>query len=207
MESRLEEEELRYYNQDLFAKTALKILYERAQEEADVFKTLFKTRDALIAKAPENIVLRNTTEAFLTKLSLHNIHEESRKKYVDILSEIENTEHGVKTNTARKVKTGKIIFVHSLNNHLVAAAEHVSRYKKATLHMVNHHPHGTGEILYQDLKKRQKKPRADLSGRDNKRTFDQNSGIFQGKSAKDCCFPSLRRKAVKFSAFGLYGDR
>ncbi|MEK6916279.1 MAG: hypothetical protein AABW92_00910 [Nanoarchaeota archaeon] len=153
----MEEEFLRHYNQDLFAKTALKVLYDRAQEDGDTFKILFKTRDALITKAPENIVLRNTTEAFLTKLSLHDIREESRKKYTKILSEMDSAEQELKTNTAKKIKSGKTIFIHSFNNQLIAAAEHVSRYKKATLRMIDHHPLKFGKRYYEDLKTRQRK--------------------------------------------------
>ena len=139
MELLLKREELKYYNQDVFASAAVRTLFSISQQKEDEkkFSNLFETRDLLKSQQPHNIVLHNATTHFLLGLSKKQLKEESKEKYESTIKSLKETNKAVAQTGAKRIKTGSNIFISSFNNQLVSILLNAAKYKQFTVFAVN----------------------------------------------------------------------
>ena len=155
MELLLNKSLINYYNQDLVAKAGIATLYDvsKHSEEKDLFKKLFDTKTILLENHPDNIVLKNSIDFFLYKLPLPGFKEETKKKYINFLKELENSNKELSRIGARKIRAGSTVFVHSINNHIINILLEASANKKIKVHALEHSPFYFGKILMKKLAK------------------------------------------------------
>ena len=139
MELLLNREELKYYNQDVFANAAVRTLFSISQQKEDEkkFSKLFETRDILKNQQPHNIVLHNATTQFLLGLSKKQLKEEAKEKYDSTLKSIKEANKNVAQIGAKRIKTGSNVFISSFNNQLVSILLNAAKHKQFTVFAVN----------------------------------------------------------------------
>jgi len=154
MDLLLDENFLRYYNQDLIAKAGIKTIYDQIITSSNdtVFDKIFKTKEVLLRKNPENIVLRNFITYFLSNFNRYDFKESSKKKYFYLLRKL----NGINTDIAevgnKKIKPSSKVFVHSINNQIYSILKKASRYKDFEIRTIEHSPFKFGEYLSKKLK-------------------------------------------------------
>ena len=138
MELLLDREELKYYNQDVFASAAVRTLFEVTQqkEDKDPFNKLFETRNILKNQQPHNIVLHNTTALFLLEISKNRLKEDAKEKHNSIIKLIKDTNKNVAQIGAKRIKTGSTVFISSFNNQLVSILVNAAKHKQFTVFVV-----------------------------------------------------------------------
>jgi len=141
MELLLDREELKYYNQDIFAKTAVKTLFDVSQQPnvENKFAKMFQALDFLQNQQPHNIVVSNAAKHFLFGLSEHNIEEHSKEKYDLTLKLIKENNKNVALIGAKKIKAGSSVFISSFNNQLVSILIKAAKHKQFTVFAVKEH--------------------------------------------------------------------
>ena len=144
---------LRFYNQDLIAKSGVKSLYDMSLDEKDeaIFKKLFESRELLLQKNPENIVLRNSMNYFLGRLPTRNILDEIKSKNTEVIHKINKMNSEASIIGAKKIKPGSTVFVHSINNNLLEILMHAAKYKHFSVRTVRHMPFMLGSALKKKL--------------------------------------------------------
>ena len=154
MELLLNREELKYYNQDVFASAAVRTLFSISQQKEDEkkFSNLFETRDILKKQHPHNIVLHNATTHFLLGLSKKQLKEEAKEKYESTIKLIKEANKNVAEIGAKRIKTGSNVFISSFNNQLVSILLNAAKYKQFTVFAVNNEKN----IVYSTLSKKLK---------------------------------------------------
>jgi len=154
MEKSLNQESLKHYNQDIFAKTAISTLAHIAEDldEKQAFKILFNTKNILLNKYKYNIVVKNAIDYFFHKLHNINIKEETKQKYYSFLEYIENSNKRISQAGFKKVKDDSQIFVHSINNQVYEILKLASNNKKFKLNFVEHKPFEMDKAFGKKLK-------------------------------------------------------
>jgi len=165
---------LRYYNQDLIAKSGIKTLYDVSQDKdnKEIFKKLFESKKLLLNKHPDNIVLRNAINLFLHKLNTHKIKKEIQLRKDNLSKRLDNINKDVALLGSKKIKPGSSVFIHSINNQIMEIIKRASQYKKFSINLVEHSPLMFGKILKEKLKKLDIKVFFDLSIRDAVKSSD-----------------------------------
>ncbi|MFH2021136.1 MAG: hypothetical protein ABIJ34_06980 [archaeon] len=140
MELFLDREHLNYYNQDIYAKSAVQVLFSTSQEE-NAFEKLFMTKDYF---SKSNIVLQNAISFFLQNLTSLNIKEEGKSRRKEILSNLTLINKQLAVNGAKKIRRNNHVFLHSMNNHLTDLALCAAKNNDFTINLLVHHPFGFG---------------------------------------------------------------
>ena len=152
MENLLDKEALKYFNQDVITKAGIQVLFNSSED----FKKLFLTKKNLLEQNPENIVLHNSINYFLSNLSKHNLKKEVTIKRDEVFKKIHTTEREVGKAGSKKIKPGSKVFVHSLNNQIIKILLNALRYKQFHINFVMHSPIYYGHSLFQKLRKHTK---------------------------------------------------
>lgn len=154
MELLLEREELKYYNQDVFANTAVKTIFDVSQQ-TDVenkFAKMFETLDILKNQHPHNIVLLNASKHFLFGLSEHNLKEQAKEKYNITLKLLKEANMNVAQIGAKKIRAGSTVFISSFNNQLVSILVNAAKHKQFTVFVVKDENNKVYSALSKKLK-------------------------------------------------------
>ncbi len=138
MELLLEREELKYYNQDVFANTAVKTLFDVSQQTntENKFAKMFETLDILKNQHPHNIVIQNAAKHFLFGLSEHQLKEQAKEKYNTTLKILKEANINVAQIGAKKIRAGSTVFISSFNNQLVSILVNAAKHKQFTVFVV-----------------------------------------------------------------------
>ncbi|NTV22889.1 MAG: translation initiation factor eIF-2B [Nanoarchaeota archaeon] len=139
-----------YYNQDIYAKSAVSFLSSEAGKE-EPFRRLFDAKNALCQKHNTSIVVSNAIDFFLYQLASLNIGEEGEKRYVEFLKRINTANEGLAALGAKKIADKSQVFVHSLNNQVCAIIEEASKHKTFTIAALEHYPYMFGRHLSSKL--------------------------------------------------------
>jgi len=140
---------LPYYNQDLHAKTAIDSVHSLMNSSTQPFQSLFDFKQHSFSKYPENIVMQNAINCYVTKL--HNNKNSFSKRKEEVLKKIDSTSEDASNVFSKKIKHGRDVFVHSLNNVIYEGVKD-SEKKKVTLHVLEHVPFSLGKHLKQKCK-------------------------------------------------------
>lgn len=153
MELLLDKEHLKYYNQDIYAKTAISVLYDIIKNsESAPFDKIFKTKDDLLCQHPYNIVLKNAIDFFLWNLPSNSIKEAAKEKYVELLKKITEINEKAAETAAKKIKNNSTVFVHSLNNQVFGMLAQAAKNKSFKVNILEHSPFSFGKHLSKKLK-------------------------------------------------------
>ena len=131
MELLLNREELKYYNQDVFANAAVRTLFDISQqkENKNKFAKLFETVTQLKNQQPHNIVLHNAAAHFLFGLSEYRFKEDAKENYIKTLKTIQEANKNVAQTGAKKIRTGSNVFISSYNNQLFSILINAAKHK------------------------------------------------------------------------------
>lgn len=154
MELLLDKEHLKYYNQDLFAKAAISVLYDTiSNSETNEFEKIIRTKEELIKQNQHNIVVKNALDYFMYMLPKPGIKESAKEKYNSLLARISEANKDMADIGAKKIKNKGTVFVHSINNQILDMLVAASKYKEFTVNILQHSPFSFGNHLSAGLKK------------------------------------------------------
>ena len=107
MQLLLDRESLKHYNQDVFANTAVKTLFDISQSNNEnSFAKMFQALEVLQNQQPQNIVLKNAAKHFLFGLSQHNLKEDAKNKYHNTIKTIKEHNKRVTNIGSKKIRAG-----------------------------------------------------------------------------------------------------
>jgi len=137
MELLLDREELKYYNQDIFANTAVKTLFDISQQDTEnKFVKMFQALEILQKQQPDNIVLRNASKHFLFELSENKINEKAKERYNTTLKLLKESNKSVAQIGSKRIKAGSTVFISSFNNQLTSILTNAAKHKLFTVFTV-----------------------------------------------------------------------
>jgi len=132
-----DKEYLKYFNQELIAKTGTEVLHNTILEnKKNVFERLFLIKKKLLREDKGNKVLENSINYFLENLHTHNIKEQSKTKKNEIHSILTNKSKSASKILSKKIKTDSKIFVHSLNDHLLTSLNYSAKYNNFLINYI-----------------------------------------------------------------------
>ncbi|MEM3373775.1 MAG: hypothetical protein QXE31_01005 [Candidatus Woesearchaeota archaeon] len=144
MEKLLDRDLIPYYNQDISAKSSAFLLYSiiKNNPKNSVVQDLIITSNILKEKEPNNIVLKNTLDFFLTNLHPTDIEKIAKEKYEKILTHLEFSKNEITKNLHKKIKNNSTIFIHSINNLVYDSILSISKEKKLNINLLSSKPFG-----------------------------------------------------------------
>jgi len=132
-----DKEYLKYFNQELIAKTGTEVLHNTVLEnKKNVFESLFLVKKKLLREDKGNKVLENSLNYFLEHLHTHNIKSQSKTKKKEIHSILTNKSKSTSKILSKKIKTDSEIFVYSLNDHLLTSLNYSAKYNTFLINYV-----------------------------------------------------------------------
>ncbi len=152
MDSSLDRETLRYYNQDIIAKACIGVLYNLSKEE-NAFSKLFSAKETFERTYPENNVLKNATVFFLSGLHKDNIKEKARENTHKITKELSDAAKNISLLANKKIRENSSVFFHSINNHIYDIAKEA---KGAKFSVLEHPQQPINKNFYEKFKKNAK---------------------------------------------------
>ena len=160
MELLLNKDHLKYYNQDLYAKAEISVLFDTiSSSEKDEFKKIFDIKNELLEKDPHNIVLHNGLNFFLYQLPQSELKKAAKEKHALIINKINTANKDIAQIAAKKIKKGSTVFVHSLNNQIYEILIHAAANNSFIINLVEHAPFSFGIFMSERLKEHNVKTR------------------------------------------------